>query len=194
VGRSNRIKPNSPGSRRDSGRIRGGILGRENDAKNAMNERLRLISGREQLILTPTDGDDTLARATDVFSYIDSNFQNWACDVEGQGTEETPVQVYEMVENSTFQNMVDGLEVEADRLCLAQAQIKQFVKRYPDWLKKGGNGTFFLFKAGNEFVVAAVYFFSDGRLGVRARRFSLDRILLAKKRHRLVVPQLALKS
>jgi hypothetical protein len=26
------------------------------------------------------------------------------------------------------------------------------------------------------------------------RRFSLDRIFLAKKRHRLVVPQLALKS
>jgi hypothetical protein len=29
---------------------------------------------------------------------------------------------------------------------------------------------------------------------VRARRFSLDRIFLAKKRHRLVVPQLVLKS
>jgi hypothetical protein len=52
-----------------------------------MNKRLRVISGREQLILRPTDGNDTLARATDVFSYIDSNFKNWACDVEGQGTE-----------------------------------------------------------------------------------------------------------
>jgi hypothetical protein len=34
--------------------------------------------------------------------------------------------------------------VEAVHLSLTQAQIKQFVKRYPDWLKKGGNGTFFL--------------------------------------------------
>ena len=47
---------------------------------------------------------------------------------------------------------------------------------YPDWLKKGGNGTFFLFKAGNEFFVAAVYLFSDGRLGARVRRFTLDRV------------------
>jgi hypothetical protein len=159
-----------------------------------MNKCLRLISGREQLILSQTDGNDTLARATDVFSYIDSNFKNWACDVEGQATEQAPVQVYEMVENVTLHKMFGGFEVEADRLSLTQAQIKQFVKRYPDWLKKSGNGTFFLFKVGSEFFVAAVYFFSDGRLGVRVRRFSLDRIFLAKKRHRLVVPQLALKS
>ena len=99
-----------------------------------------------------------------------------------------------MVENITLHKMFGGFEVEADRLSLTQAQIKQFVKRYPDWLKKGGNGTFFLFKVSSEFFVAAVYFFSDGRLGVRARRFSLDRIFLAKKRHRLVIPQLALKS
>ena len=90
--------------------------------------------------------------------------------------------------------MFGGFEVEADQLSLLQAQIKQFVMRYPDWLKKGGNGTFFLFQVGSEFFVAAVYFFSDGRLGVRARRFGLDRIFLAEKRHRLVVPQLELKS
>ncbi len=35
---------------------------------------------------------------------------------------------------------------------------------------------------------------ASGRLGVRVRRLSLDRIFLAKKRHRLAVPQLALKS
>ena len=74
-------------------------------------------------------------------------------------------------------------------LALTQAQIKQFVKHYGDWLKKGGNGTFFLFKIGVEFFAAAAYFFSDGRLGMRVRRFSLDRIFLAKKRHRLVVPR-----
>src|ERR1700730_2065251 len=94
---------------------------------NSMNERLRLISGREQLILTPTDGNDTLARATDVFSYIDSNFKHWACEVEGQWTEETPVLVYEMVENITLHKMFDGFEVEADHLSLTQSQIKQFV-------------------------------------------------------------------
>jgi hypothetical protein len=42
------------------------------------------------------------------------------------------------------------------------------VKHHGDWLKKGGNGTFFLFKVGDEFFVAAAYFFSDRRLGKRA--------------------------
>ena len=54
-------------------------------------------------------------------------------------------------------------------------------------MKKGGNGTFFLFKTGSEFFVAAVYFFSDGRLGVRVRDLTLERVFRAQKRHRVVV-------
>jgi hypothetical protein len=50
------------------------------------------------------------------------------------------VQVYEMVENITLHKMFGDFEVEADHLSLTQTQIKQFVKRYSDWLKKGGNG------------------------------------------------------
>jgi hypothetical protein len=59
--------------------------------------------------------------------------------------------------------------------------------RYRGWLKKGGNGTFFLFNGGNEFFVAAVYFFSDGRLGVRVRRLTLERFFREQNRHRLVI-------
>jgi len=79
------------------------------------------------------------------------------------------------------------LGVGLDSLALTQAQIKQFAKRRGDWLKKGGNGTFFLFKTGNKFFVAAVYFFSDGRLGVRVRDLTLERVFRAQKRHRVVV-------
>jgi hypothetical protein len=39
-----------------------------------LNSRLRLISGDEALMLEPTDGSETLARATAVFSYVDSKF------------------------------------------------------------------------------------------------------------------------
>jgi hypothetical protein len=42
--------------------------------------------------------------------------------------------------------------IPIDSLVLTQAQIKQFATLYPNWLKKGGNGTFFLFKIGNEFL------------------------------------------
>ena len=154
---------------------------------DVMNERLKLISGKEQLVLGPIDGQETLAGATKAFRYIDSNFELWNCDVPGQPTKETPVQVYEMVSDSTFQEMFGGFGVGLDRLALTQAQVKLFVLRYPGWLKRGGNGTFFLFNAGEEFFVAATYLFSDGRLGVRVRRLTLDRVFRAKKHHRLVL-------
>ena len=138
-------------------------------------------------MLDPTDGRETLAGATDLFRYIDSNLKRWGCDVTEPPTEEAAARVYEMVRYSTFQEMFGGFGAALDLLTLTQAQIKQFASRYPDWLKTGGNGTFFLFKVGNEFFVAAVFFFSNGRLGVRARRLSLERILRAEKRHRLVL-------
>ena len=70
----------------------------------------------------------------------------------------------------------------------ATAQIRKSVaKRHSDWLKKGGNGTFFLFKVGTQFFVAAVYLFSDGRFGERVRRFGLERVFRAQKRHRIVI-------
>jgi hypothetical protein len=152
-----------------------------------MNSRLRLISGSKRLVINATDGHETLARATDVFRYIDSNFGRWNCNTVGPPTEETTVQVHEMVSDSTFLEMFNSFGVTIDRLVLTQAQIKQFATRNPDWLKKGGNGTFFLFKTGDEFFVAAVYYFSDGRLGVRVRRLTLDRTFRAQKCHRLVV-------
>jgi hypothetical protein len=117
-----------------------------------MNDRLNLISGDELLMLDPTDGQETLAQATDVFRYIDRNFEDWKCNRVGRATKETQVQVYEMVRDATFQEMFGGFAAAVSRLTLTQAQIKQFVRRYPDWLKKGGNGTFFLFKVDTQFL------------------------------------------
>lgn len=36
-----------------------------------MNERLKLISGEQALVLDPVDGQETLGQANDVFTYID---------------------------------------------------------------------------------------------------------------------------
>jgi hypothetical protein len=152
-----------------------------------MNDRLRLISGEEPLVLDPTEGQETLAQAADIFRYIDSNFEQWNCNLAGPPTKKTPVQVYEMVRDSTLQEMFGEFDVPLDRLALTQAQIKQFAMRYPDWLKKGGNGTFFLFEADSEFFVAALYLFADGRLGARVRRLTVTRVFRAKKLHRLVL-------
>jgi hypothetical protein len=152
-----------------------------------MNDRLLLISKGQDLVLNQTDGQETLTTATAVFRYIDSNLKNWGCDGPGPPTKQTPVRVYELVTDSSFKEMFSGFGIELDSLSLTQAQIKQFVVRYAGWLKKDGNGTFFLFEAGREFFVAAVYFFSDGRLGLRVRSLALERPFRAGKRHRLVV-------
>ena len=92
-----------------------------------------------------------------------------------------------MVRDSTFLALFGGFGVALESVALTQAQIKQFAKVYPDWLKGGGNGTFFLFENGAEFFVSAIYCFSDGRLGVRVRRVTLERVFRAQKLHRLVV-------
>jgi hypothetical protein len=152
-----------------------------------MNERLKLVSGEDALVLDPADGRETLGQATDVFRYIDHNFERWNCNIVGPPTKQTAVQVYEMIRNSTFQELFGGFGAALDSLALTQEQIKQFAKHHPDWLQEGGNGTFFLFKVGNEFFVAAAYFFSDGQIGMRLRRFTLERVFRAQKRHRLVV-------
>ena len=152
-----------------------------------MNERLELISGEEPLVLDSDDGQETPAQATDVFRYIDCNFKVWRCNVAAPPTKETAVQVYELIRNSTFRELFGGFGVAIDSLAFTQGQIKQFAKLYPNWLKKAGNGTFFLFKVGKEFFVAAAYFFSDGRIGVRVRGLTLERVFRAQKRHRLVV-------
>jgi hypothetical protein len=152
-----------------------------------MNERLKLLSGNDPLLLSPTDGQETLGQATELFRYIDRNFEHWNCNMVGLPTKETVVQVYEIVRDSTFRELFGSFGVPIDSLALTQAQIKQFATLYPNWLKKGGNGTFSLFKVANEFLVSAVYFFSDGRLGVRVRRLTVERVFRAQKRHRLVV-------
>jgi hypothetical protein len=105
----------------------------------------------------------------------------------GAPTKETAVQVYEMIRNSTFPELFGGFGAALDSLALTQAQIKQFAKRYRDWLQAGGNGPFFCFKIGNEFFVAAVYLFSDGQIGMRLRRLTLERVFRGQKRRRLVV-------
>src|SRR5258708_8358908 len=138
-----------------------------------MNDRLRLLSGDEALMLDQMDGSETLGQATGVFKYIDRNVERWNCNVVGPPTQETPVRVYEMATDSSFRELFGGFGVALDSLALTQAQIKQFAKYYRDWLKKGGNGTFFLFRVGNQFIRAAVYFFSASGLALRRHLLSI---------------------
>lgn len=156
---------------------------------------VKLISGAEILELDETDGKATIAKAKDTFpGWIDPDFKGYGCDVKSEPTKKTQVTVYEMIKDGTFAQIFGGMSDDLDSLCLTQPQIIQFVQKHRKWLRTDGYATFFLFKVGDGFFVAGVYFYGGGRLGVRVDRFSYDYVWRAEDRHRVVVPQLALAN
>lgn len=155
------------------------------------NKILRLISRGESLILDAENGKETLANAKDLFVYIDSDFKNYGVNESGLATNETATQVYEVVKDANFSEIFGSLNTDVSKLCLTQAQIKQFVKRYRSWLRIDGYGTFFPFKNNNQFFVASVRVGSGGALWVYVPRFESSLVWRAGNRHRVVVPQLA---
>ncbi len=174
--------------------LQGAIEGRfAEGGSNSRNEFVRLISNDEALILGATDGKEVLADAKDVFAYIDSAFRLWGTDAPGPTTKEMPVQVYELVKDATFAQMFGSISTDPNKLCLTQAQIKDFVKGHRRWLQTDGYATFFLFKSHEHFFVACVYVrvYSGGELRVRVLRFERDDVRYAVYRRRVVVPQLA---
>jgi len=152
---------------------------------------LRLISGEEVLVLDECDGSEGLADARDMFAWIDSDFNDYGANKKGPATGKTPVAVYEMKKDSTFSQMFGSLSSDVGKLCLTPHQIKNFVKKYRNWLQKDGYGTFFLFQSRNLFFVAGVGFSSGGGHKVGVNRFERGGVWNAENRHRLVVPKLA---
>lgn len=152
---------------------------------------LKLISGAEMLTLDACE-DSLISGSTEIFDgWIDSDFENYGCNVTGPSTGPTNVQVHEMVEDGTFEKIYSSQGRELDSMCLTQGQIKNFIKKYCNWLRTDGYGTFFLFKANNQFFVAGVCFDSS-RLVVNVRRLSFDYVWRADFRRRFVLPQLNL--
>jgi len=153
---------------------------------------LRLISGAESITLDPTDGNETIAQAKDLFTAgIDADFRNYGCDVASDPSGPTSVTVHEMVKDGDFRAIFGSLSEKLDTLCLKQTQIIQFVQKHRKWLRTEGYATFFLFKVGDEFFVARVYVNSVDRLLVHVLRFMHGHVWAAKSRFRVVVPQLA---
>jgi hypothetical protein len=147
---------------------------------------LKLISGAETLTLDACE-DSLISGSTEIFDGgIDPDFENYGCNVIGSSTGPTNVQVHEMVVDGTFDKIYASQGRELDSMCLTKGQIKSFVKKYRNWLRTDGYGTFFLFKVGAEFFVARVRF-DSGRLRVRVFRFSGGNVWYADYRHRFVI-------
>lgn len=161
---------------------------------------LRQISGTDELVLGPTDGKANIARSADVFkAWLDPDFNNWGCDVEGDPTGKQAIQVHEQIQDGAFQQIYGAMGANLEALCLSQGQIVQFFARkmYDKYLIRqnpddAGYGYFrFLFRVGKEFFVAGVLVHSDGSLEASVRRLLYDRVWDAGDRNRFVLPQLA---
>jgi hypothetical protein len=152
---------------------------------------LKLISAGKKVVIKATSGKRTIAAAGKTFpGWIDPDYKNYGCNVTAEARPETPTDVYEMIEDGDFRKIFGSFGENLDRLCLTQDQIIEFVESHIKWLRTEGYATLFLFKVGTDCFVARVYFFDDGQLRARVRRFSYDDVWRAKYRHRIVVPQL----
>lgn len=156
---------------------------------------LRQLYVGERILLDPTDGTQTIARAKEISTGgIDPDFMNWNLDVPAQATEAMEVGVHEMIVDGSFTEIYGSVDHTLDRLCLTQAQIIGFCVKHRDKLRRDGcrraHGAFFLFKVGNKYFVVLVDVNSDGRLLVNVRHLSFDFVWSAEYRRRFVLPQL----
>lgn len=145
----------------------------------------------EKIVLGWNKGEEIIARAGRIFVRgIDSIFTDRQFKAPSQKTPATTLKVYELIRGGTFMDVYKSLDCPLEQACLTQAQIIMFCKEHWDKLCGCGYGTFFLFRAGDDFFVACIEKDLDDRLGVHARSVSFDTIWDASSRHRFVVPQL----
>lgn len=138
-------------------------------------------------IKIPALKGDKLIKDSKLFAWIDPDFVNYRASEKGDKTKVQNLDVLEMTKNGTFKDIF----IDPDKMVLTQEQILYFVENHKDKLRQDGYTTFFLFKSYNNFFVAFVYVYSDGKLPVYVRRFEDSRVWCARNLRRVVVPQLA---
>jgi len=134
-------------------------------------------------ITIPPLSGKKLIQNSKLFGCIDPDFIGWEANEPKGKTQEQQVDVLEMTENATFEQMFDKKQV------LTQEQILYFIKNHKDKLRSDGYATFFLFESKGNFFVALVGFDFGDSLYVSVWRFEHSYVWDAGDRHRVVVPQ-----
>lgn len=124
--------------------------------------------------------------------WLDSDFKNWELK-ETKSVKAMEIACGEIEKDGMFKDIFSSLSSDLDSLCLTQGQILEIVRNHSDFLYPQGWAMFFLFKVGDDFFVAHVRL-RDGLLGAYVDRLSHEHVWDADHRHRVVVPQLALKN
>ena len=122
----------------------------------------------------------------DKITCVDGDFDNWNARSKRVATKSTDVDVYELVENATLQEMADQFTNFTP--FETEGQIIEFVEKHQDLLSKDWF-TFFPYRAeSGDIFVAGVYFDVIGRLGVGVSRLSFGSVWGASYWLRFVLP------
>lgn len=156
------------------------------------NKYLYIIPGAEALMLDATFGGEGFANKNDVFSVVNMNLDNLGADQPGLSTKEARVSVYEVVKGGNYSEIFGSFSSDLEKLCLTPEQIKNFCKKYRQWLKANGAGTFFLYKSYGNLFVAEVRFSFNESLDLSVLPFKYTGLHSAENRYRVVVPQFVL--
>lgn len=151
-------------------------------------DRLKRLYPNSTIELGATNGKETIAEATDVFT---AGIYYAKKRGPSKVMPKTAVNVYEMIKDETCSQVFGGFGENLKRLCWTESQIVALCRDHRDLLRKDGYGTFFLFSGKNcEFLVARVYVCVGGQLHVYVHPLDNDRVWYAESRHRIMVPQL----
>lgn len=169
--------------------------GVKSEAKSLVSTYLRRLFEDERIVIGPTDGTRTIAKAKDVFTGgIDSNFVRYGLDNPGHSTEQAEVAVYEMIKDGVFKDIFESLKHPLVKLCLEQDQIIDFCVKHKDKLRQ--DGTTFLFKEKLDFSATPENMFvmmvNTGSCGLcmSVYKYLSVESWFAIHRRRFVIPQL----
>lgn len=126
-----------------------------------------------------------LKEETKLFTYIDSDFENWGVD---DGIKTTGVKLKAIKQDKDFV-FKDVFNTETD--CVSQSDIIDWINENQEDIKKVDTwkSYFFLLKNSNEkFFVASMYVYSDGSVYVHVYDLPPDDEWRASSGHRIVVP------
>ena len=142
------------------------------------------------VMIEKCDGKAFIGKADKTFkSFIDSDFKDWGLNRAGNITEETLLDIHEIVEDARFSQIFPSINSDLDKLVVTQNQIIRFCEKHPTLLRQEGYGTFFLIKENGEYFVVHVSV-NAGGLYVGVYRLGYDVVWIGVCRHRVVFPQL----
>ncbi len=162
----------NPEKKSSSATVGGNITSTESDITNqdgntyktviigTQTEILRLISGGKNLLIESLDGQATIAEANKTFqNLIDDDFEKWGLNKSGPATDEMLVEVYEIIDWGSDEEILTSLTTDLDKIVMSQAQVIRFCEKYPTWLPNNRDDwgyTCFLIKADGECFVLLV--------------------------------------